>query len=241
MSGILIRKAVGMMSENPKNFVKRVVPAIVLPAVGVIAALLMLMFSIGAETLEKLLEGAETPYAVIEAYEKWYGLISSATVIGLVIIAVCGVAAIIIGRKSAAAVLCAIGISVFGFFACSVMYLSEDIPELRTRAREDLEQITEGRLESAEVSFGKIVEKSGLPGPYAEGQPTMFLLYDGMGAGTDGRWRGYCILDNLGFAPDENRLYNENKSIDWNNENAGWYAITYTTNFHVVISVEPLN
>lgn len=241
MSGILIRKAVGMMSENPKNFVRRVVPAIVLPAAGMILALLALMFSIRSETLEKLLEGAETPYAVIEAYEKWYGLIAAATLLGLVIVVVCGVAAIIIGRKSAAAVFCAIGISVVGLFTCSVMYLSEDISELRTRAREDLEQIREGQLESAEVSFGKNVEKSGLPGPYADGQPTMFSLYDGMGAGTDGRWRGYCILDNLGFAPDENRLYNDNKSIDWNNENAGWYAITYTTNFHVIISVEPLN
>lgn len=241
MSGILIRKAVGMMADDPQKFTKRVLPAILLPAAGMILALLALMFSIRPETLEKLLEGAETPYAVIEAYDKWYGLITAATMAGMVIVAVCCVAAIIAGRRSVIAVLCAIGISAFGFLVCSVMYLSEDISELRTRSREDMAQIMEGRLESAEVCFDQDVERSGLPGPYTEGQPIMFSVYSGIGAEADRRWRGYRILDDLGFVPDADRFYNENKSIDWNNENAGWYAITYTSNLHVVISAEPLN
>lgn len=241
LSGILIRKAVGTMNDDPKKFTKCVIPAVLLPIAGLVLALLALMFSLRPATLEKLLEGAETPYAVIEAYDKWYGLITAATMAGMVIVAVCCVAAIVIGRKSAAAVLCAIVISAFGFFLSGVMYLSEDIPDLRTRAREDMAQITEGRLESAEVCFSKGAARSGLPGPYTEGQPEMFLVYNGMGKESDSHWRGYCILDDLGFVPDADRLYNENKSIDWNDENAGWYAVTYTTNLHVVISVEPLN
>lgn len=241
LSSILIRKAVGTMNDDPKKFTKSVLPALLLSAAGMILALVALMFSIRPETLVKLLEGAETPYAVIEAYDKWYGVIAAATIAGLVIVAVCCVAAIIAGRRSVLAVLCAVGFSAFGGLMCGVMYLSEDIPDLRARAQEDMAQITEGRLESAEVCFGKGAERAGLPGPYTEGQPAVFSVYDGMNKEGDSRWRGYRIPDNLGFVPNADRLYNENKSIDWNDENAGWYAITYTTNLHVVISVEPLN
>lgn len=241
LSGILIRKAVGTMNDDPQKFTKCVIPAVLLPFVGMVLALLALMFSLRPAALEKFLEGADTPYAVIAAYDKWYGLMTAATMVGLAIVAVCCVAAIIVGRKSVGAVLCAIVISAFGFFLCGVMYLSEDIPDLRTRAREDMAQITEGRLESAEVSFTKGAARTGLPGPYTEGQPEMFLVYSGMGKESDSRWKSYCILDGLGFVPDGDRLYNQNESIDWNDENAGWYAVTYTTNLHVVISVEPLN
>lgn len=241
MSGILIRKAVGMMSEDPKKFMKSVVPAILLPVAGLLLALILLIFSIDAGRLEKFLEGAETPYAIIEAYDKWYGSMITATRISLMIVAVCGVAAIIIGRKSAVAVLAAIGISGFGFFACDVMFLTEDIPALRAKTREDMAQIAEGRLETAEISFRKDEGRAGLRGIYTDGQPAMFTVYSGMGAEIDSRWSNYYILDDLGFIPDEDRLYNENKSIDWNDENAGWYTVTYTTNLHVVISVEPLS
>lgn len=241
LSGILIRKVVGAANNEPRKFVKSIVPAVLLPIAGLILVLLALMFSIQPETLEKLLEGAETPYAVIEACDKWYGIITAATAAGLAIVVVCCVAAVIAGRKSAAAVLCAIFFSAFGFLVCGVMYLSEDVSELRTRAREDMAQITEGRPESAVVCFGKGVEREGLPGPYTEGQPTVFSVYSGIGKESGSRWRGYRILGSLGFAPDGGRLYNENKSVDWNDENAAWYSVTYTSNLHVVISVEPLN
>ncbi|MDE5587851.1 MAG: hypothetical protein K2J60_01730 [Acetatifactor sp.] len=241
MSGILIRKAVGMMSEDPKKFTKSVIPAILLSAVGLLLALLMLIFSIDSGSLEKFLAGAETPYAIIEAYDKWYESMVTATMISLVIVSVCGVAAIIIGRKSVVAVLCAIGISIFGFFACGVMYLSEDIPALRAKAQEDMAQIAEGRLETAEVSFHKDKGRAGLRGIYTDGQPTMFAVYSGIGNTFESSWMDFYIPDNLGFTPDEDRMYNDNRSIEWNNENARWYSVTYTNNFCVVISVEPLN
>ncbi|MCM1057767.1 MAG: hypothetical protein NC517_09185 [Firmicutes bacterium] len=240
MSGILIRKAVGMMEDDPKSFTKSVIPAIMLSLVGVALALSVLSLSISPKTLEKLLEGVGTPYAVIEAYYKWYGLMGTTTVACMVIVAVFGVAAIVTGRKSAVGVLCAVCISGAGFLISGVMYLGEDISALRTKAEEDMAQIAEGRAESAVVSFDKDVERSGLPGPYADGQPTMFAVYSGIGEDTDNLWRGFFILDDLGFAPDEDRMYDENRSIEWNDENAGWYAVTYTTNFHVVLSVEPL-
>lgn len=240
-SGILIRSAVGMMNKDPQKFRKSLIPIIV-SCVGLIVALLVLVFALSPGVLEMLLEGAETPYAVIEAYDKWYGAITIAVISGMVIMAVCSAAAIIIGRKSAAAVACAIFVSAIGFFILGVMYVSEEIPALRTKAREDMAQITEGRLESAKRCFKRPYRgsgRAGLPGPYTEGQPTMFTVYEGRGE--KDKWRDYYFLGSLGFVLDADRMYDEDKSSLWNEENVGWYFVTYTTNFGVVISAEPLN
>lgn len=43
----------------------------------------------------------------------------------------------------------------------------------------------------------------------------------------------------LDFTPDAGKMYNEQKSVDWNKENTQVYYITYTTNFRVVVSIEP--
>ena len=73
MSGILIRKAVGMMSERPGEFFKRVIPAILIPLIGMVAILLAFSFNLKSAALEKFLSGAESPYAVLAAYDQWYG------------------------------------------------------------------------------------------------------------------------------------------------------------------------
>ena len=67
----------------------------------------------------------------------------------------------------------------------------------------------------------------------------MFTVYRGRGENDE--WRDYYFLDSLEFVPDADRMYDEDKSKQWNAENAGWYFVTYTTNFRVVISAEPLN
>lgn len=240
-SGMLIRSAVGMMNKDPQEFRKSLIPIIV-SCIGLILAMLVLVFALSPGVLEMLLEGAETPYAVIEAYDKWYGAITIAVISGMVIMAVGSAAAIIIGRKSAEAVICAIFFSAIGFFALGVTYVSEEIPTLRTKAREDMAQITEGRLESRKLCFKRPYRGSGgagLPGPYTEGQPTMFAVYRGRGEEYD--WRDYYFLGSLGFVLDADRMYDEDKSSLWNEENVGWYFVTYTTNFGVVISAEPLN
>ncbi len=239
MSGALIRGFVGMMTNDPQQFKKRVVPAILIPLAGVLAATALLLFSLTPALLEHFLEGADTPYAVIEAYYKWYEALSAVSIGGTVLVLICGGAGVLIGRKSAAAVLCAVCISVLGALACGAMGAGEDIPALKTQAREDMAQIENARLETEEVRFREEREASGLPGPYAEEQPTMFTVYRGIGEAAG--WKDYYIPDSLGFAPDEAGYYDENKSLDWNDENARLYSLTYTANFRVVISIEPVN
>ena len=49
----------------------------------------------------------------------------------------------------------------------------------------------------------------------------------------------FYIPESLGFAPDGEKMYDENKSVDWNNENAQLYSVTYTTNYNIVTAIEP--
>lgn len=238
MSGILIRKAVGMMSERPGEFFKRVIPAILIPLIGMIAILLAFSFNLKAAALEKLLNGAESPYAVLAAYDKWYETLAGISKGGLVVMAVCCVAAVLIGRKSPIAVILAIVFSLIGVLVSQIMGVVEDISGNRAMLQADMEQIESARLESAEVRLKESKERAGLRGINVEGQPTPFSVYSGSGDDTGHSWKSFYIPDSLGFMPEEGRWYNENKSIDWNEENADRYTVAYTTNFRVVISIE---
>lgn len=239
MRGILIRLLVRNMAEEPEKYTKRVILAILIPFVGVILALLTLMYGLRPEALNGYLESAESSYDLIEAYDKWYGILTVTRVAGRVIVIVCCVAAVVIGRKSLAAVAGAVVISLFGLLMCDLMFLSENIPELREMAQEDMAQIEDDRLETVEVYLLEKTVREKLPGPYAEGQQESFIVYRGIGEATNHKWESFYIPEILGFTPDAGKLYNEKKSIDWNEENAQVYYITYTTNFRVVISIQP--
>lgn len=238
MSGILIRKAVGMMSERPGEFFKRVIPAAVIPLAGMIVIIVAYMLNLRAEVLEKLLNGAESPYAVMAAYDKWYETLAVISKGGLAVMAVCCVAAVLIGRKSPVAVILAIVFSLIGVLVSQIMSVTEDISGIRAKLQEDMAQIESSRLESAEVRLKRSEEKAALRGIYVEGQPELFTVYSGIGEDTGHGWDYFYIPDSLGFMPDGEGWYDENKSIEWNNENAEMYIVTYTTNFQVVISVE---
>lgn len=238
MRGAFIRLLIGKMAENPEKHTK-IMPAIMTTVIGVLLALGGLMYGLSPGTLNGFLEGAESPYALLEAWDKWYGIMAAARMGGRIIVAVCCVAAVITVRRSLAAVACAVVISLVGFLVCDLMYVTEGIPKLREMVREDMEQVEADRLETVEVYLGGKTERGKLPGPYAEGQQEPFIVYSGIGEDTEHRWRSFYVPEILDFTPDAGKTYDERESIDWNQENARMYAITYTTNFRVVTSIEP--
>lgn len=238
MRGAFIRLLVGKMAEDPEKHT-RILPAIMLTVIGVLLALGGLMYGLSPGTLNGFLEGAESPYALLEAWDKWYGTMAGARMAGRIIVAVCCVSAVITARRSLAAVAVAVVISLFGFLVCDLMYVIEDIPKLREMVREDMEQIEADRLETVEVYLDGKTERDGLPGPYAEGQQEPFLVYWGIGEATEYRWAGFRVPETLDFTPDAGKTYDDSESMEWNQENARMYTITYTTNFGVVTSIEP--
>lgn len=135
MRGILLQTR----EKYNKEYNKRVLPSALISIVGLFLALLTILFGLRPAVLNGFLEGAESPYAMIEAYDKWYGILTVTQVAAPAIVIVCCVTAVAIGRRK----------------------------------------------------------------------------------------------------PDAGKLYNEQKSRDWNEENAQLYYITYTTNFSVVTSIQP--
>lgn len=231
--------------EYNKEYNKRVLPAALISIVGLFLALLTFLFGLRPAVLNGFLEGAESPYAMIEAYDKWYGILAVTQVAAPVIVIVCCVTAIAIGRRTpdaiyADTVIYAVVFCLISLWMCSLMYRGEeDISKLRKMAQEDMAQIADDRLETVEVYLHKKTVREKLPGPYAEGQQESFIVYSGIGEATNHRWERFYIPDILDFTPDAGKLYNEQKSRDWNEENAQLYYITYTTNFRVVISIQP--
>ena len=128
-------------------------------------------------------------------------------------------------------------------FPCIFAYgivIQEDLPSKFLQAREDLAQIESNFLVEAEVWISPKARPANLPGPYSgslTAQP--ITRYGIIGDDTGGQWLQVYVPNAMGFSLDQDRLYNENLSIQWNQENARRYRVRYTSNFRLVVSAEP--
>lgn len=120
------------------------------------------------------------------------------------------------------------------------MIAIENIPGQLSQANADLAQIKNGQLQEVTVWLSPKIHKSHLPGPYTKGQPEPVMDYGGISDDTNGRWVHFYVPDCLGFSLDQNALFDENESIEWNEEYAQKYRLCYTSNFNLVVSAEPV-
>ena len=125
-------------------------------------------------------------------------------------------------------------------FACGIV-IQEDLPSKFLQAREDLAQIESNFLVEAEVWISPKARPANLPGPYSgslTAQP--ITRYGIIGDDTGGQWLQVYVPNAMGFSLDQDRLYNENLSIQWNQENARRYRVRYTSNFCLVAEITPV-
>ena len=125
-------------------------------------------------------------------------------------------------------------------FACGIV-IQEDLPSKFLQAREDLAQIESNFLVEAEVWISPKARPANLPGPYSgslTAQP--ITRYGIIGDDTGGQWLQVYVPNVMDFSLDQDRLYNENLSIQWNQENARRYRVRYTSNFHLVAEITPV-
>ena len=209
-------------------------------AVSVARTLDMDIFS-AFRALDSLLN---TEYTVSRAYWGNLVLLYLFTLVGAVVAVLLPAAGSVIAIKKADISLTLLGLVVvsvgFPLFLGVAMLGQEDVPGLLARSGEDLAQLESGQLEQTTVWLSPRTQREGLPGPYAEGQPEPVTQYSATGASADPTWTPFYIPDCLGFAPDRQTLYNGNESISWNEENSQQYRLSYTTQFHLVVSVEPV-
>ena len=123
--------------------------------------------------------------------------------------------------------------------AAAVMLIAYDIPSLWRQGREDAAQAESSRLETVTVWLHPRSAPASLSGPFPADEEKPFTLYGGISEETDEEWELFYIPNNLEFSLDADALYQENKSVSWNEKYARQYQIHYTTNFHLVFSVEP--
>lgn len=124
-------------------------------------------------------------------------------------------------------------------FACGALLITEGVPSLFLQTVEDIAQLEEGRTEEAVVWLSPRTWPYRLPGPYADGQPQPLTRYGAIGPDTAGTWEDFYVPDALEFAMDPDRVFDENRSIPWNEAHTQWYRLTYTSNFRLVVAAEP--
>ena len=222
-----------------RAFTGSLFPAL-LPFIGLFLGVLIFWLSLTPGILNLLVGQAEPPKALLRGYRTWYLLLIGAAVVAVLL----PVAGSVIAIKKADISLTLLGLVVvsvgFPLFLGLAMLGQEDVPGLLARSGEDLAQLENGQLEQTTVWLSPRTQQEGLPGPYAEGQPEPVTQYSATGASADPTWTPFYIPDCLGFAPDRQTLYNGNESISWNEENSHQYRLSYTTHFHLVVSVEPV-
>ncbi len=62
--------------------------------------------------------------------------------------------------------------------------------------------------------------------------------YAGIGADTGNTWQDFYVPQAQEFSPTPDMLFDEKRSISWNEEHTPKYTITYTSHFRVVVSIE---
>ena len=125
-------------------------------------------------------------------------------------------------------------------FACGIV-IQEDLPSKFLQAREDLAQIESNFLVEAEVWISPKARPANLPGPYSgslTAQP--ITRYGIIGDDTGGQWLQVYVPNAMGFSLDQDRLYNENLSIQWNQENARRYRVRTTSTSGLVGEIPPV-
>jgi len=121
----------------------------------------------------------------------------------------------------------------------AVMVLSEEVPALYGKTRSDIARIEAGQCETVTVWLSPKVREWHIDGPYSSGQPALLTRYGAVSDETGGQWVNLFVPYGLDFQLDEDRLYDENRSIQWNAEHAQMYEVTYTPDLFLIDSIAP--
>ena len=128
-------------------------------------------------------------------------------------------------------------------FPCIFIYgivVREELPARFSQAGADLAQVESGFLVEATVWISPKTRPAALPGPFAGPLAQPAARYGIIGDDTGGKWVQVYVPNAMEFSLDQERLYNENRSVPWNLENARQYRVRYTSNFHFVTEVTPI-
>ena len=96
-------------------------------------------------------------------------------------------------------------------------------------------------METAEVWVHPRVDAGRLPGAWGSSYRSLVRNYHVVGFDTGGEWVEVFVPDAMGFSLDMERPYRESQTILWNLGHARRYHISYTTNFHLITEITPVD
>lgn len=125
---------------------------------------------------------------------------------------------------------------------CALMafvVFSEEVPSLYERTRSDIAQLEAGQCETVTVWLSPKVRQWHIDGPYTASQPALLTRYGAVSDDTDGKWVNLFVPWGLDFSLDPDRLYDENRSIQWNAQYAQMYKVRYTSGHRLILDIRP--
>lgn len=186
-----------------------------------------------------------TASEILHAYADWYILEICMVLVGLVICVLPqGILKYLVKVKQSAQkrLLFVVFILFFGIYVVFgvAMLLDHQPALLYTQVKEDIAQMESGQMQTITVWLSPKSRPSALP-PYDKNMPKSFTRYGGISYETEGEWVKFYVPNSLNFSLEQDALYNEEKSVEWNIRHAVQYEVIYTQNFHVVTKVNPIS
>lgn len=232
-----------------KSFSVRNLAVILSPLLALIAALLLFYAALQAPSLLLKLParaGEGEALTMLRAYRLWYLILMGIIPLSVLLTAlpcIFALRAIIRLKVAARQLRSMISLSIlavgFPLFLGVIMCSEEEVPRLYTQAGEDITQLERNEAEQKIFWLDSTTAPTGLPGPYAGGQPEPLTRFNALAPEASANWIKLYIPDWLDFSADTAQPFYQSRSIEWNLENAQAYRFTYTSNLHLVVAAEP--
>lgn len=219
--------------------------------IGVAAILLTLMPS----ALDRLIADADTPALMLKGHADWYLSLLAVGALATIIPAGFGIKAFIFYAVNHSnpkyesvkfrirvnhIPMSELGLVVLIwilFLFIPAMIVDINPLEQYQKYMEDVAAIEEGNLKTLDGQIEKGYERDGFA-KHGQDYPVPFRRYRTYDP--DSGWISVYVPDFLDFTADSEHPYKESQSVEWNEDHAATYRMTYTPNFHLATSMEIL-
>lgn len=227
--------------------IRRMAPIYLSALLATMLAVTLMLVALSAfPRLVRPQSGEPHALAILRACRSWYVILAVTAAAGFLLVLAVSLFLCLRSFQQGDAPLhlvifmCAVLLVLTGFIGLGMLAI-EQVPQLYQQAGADIAQLETGTLEEATVWVSPKTRQAHVPGPYSSSRDSDGLTRLGIIGGVVGnRWENVYVPDAMGFTLDQEHLFNENYSIDWNEEHARQYHVTYTSAFHLVVDIVPL-
>lgn len=205
------------------------------PWISLSVTLLLVLCLMSSHALGLLVPDQSSVLALLRGYRTQYILILTVLCLGAVLTGILTFVSICFGKVFKDSV----KLMLFAFLGALMllfgMGFDAHIPRTIQELGADIAQIEQNTLEHMTVWLS--------PNSYAAQVTDLVRAetvtrYAGIGADTGHTWQDFYVPHGLSFSPTPDMLFDEKRSISWNEEHTPQYKIAYTSHFRIMISME---